>query len=116
VGTFLAHPPDLTIEDVQAAYMIFLKHVFDEIRKVLEKDFRRSALTYAALSTSWRTHLESEGTRPHLYKSIVDASKESYKQWPKSPKGKASEVRPYKPRQSSMTAFDRINLGNCQRA
>ena len=75
---FLGSRRNSQIEVVQAAYTIFFKHVFDEVQKLLEGRFRRSASTYTALSSSWRTYLETEDVRTNLYKSVVKASNKEY--------------------------------------
>jgi hypothetical protein len=114
VGTFLTQPTDFAVNNVQAAYMIFLKHTFDEIRNVIEEGFNELASSYAQFSASWRSYLNDR--RSQLYKSIAHTSKESYLQWRQLAKDIDFKVCPCKPRQSSTTAFDHINLETCQRA
>lgn len=70
--------PDYTVKHMEAVFLIFLGNVFDHIRNILEEHFRGSASDFEALSTSWRSYLESN--REQLYWSIVDASKQSLTQ------------------------------------
>ena len=81
VGIYLNHPPELTINGVQLIYMLFLKHIFEECQKVLTANFLNSALTYTALSSSWRSHLETQGSRAQLYQSAIVATKASFVNW-----------------------------------
>jgi hypothetical protein len=104
VGFFLSRPSESNVNSTQIAYMLFLKHVFDECRKELEKHFLNSTKTHAALSTSWRDHLETDGTRVKLYRSMVDASRESIRQWKETQMTGKFEVRG----QSSQRCITRI--------
>jgi hypothetical protein len=114
----------------EASYMIFLKHVFDEIRK--ELCHLNNASTYAGFATVWHCHLQERllttidettvetTVREKLYDLIVGASNQErakleYDLGPIS-QTRVPEVCPYNPRLLSMISFDHINLEISQHA
>ncbi|KAF8573296.1 hypothetical protein K439DRAFT_1375811, partial [Ramaria rubella] len=73
------HIPSDNVDNVKAYYLVFLRHLFEEVLRELvalytQKD---TAASYEALATSWNVHLQG-GARSTLYKTVIEGANKNW--------------------------------------
>ncbi|KAF8590094.1 hypothetical protein K439DRAFT_1657646 [Ramaria rubella] len=73
------HTPSDNVDNVKAYYLVFLRHLFEEVLRELvalytQKD---TAASYEALATSWNVHLQG-GARSTLYRTVIEGANKNW--------------------------------------
>ena len=63
-----------TVAEAEVHFYIFLGRLFCRVKEELKEIYegKDKAPTYEALATSWRKHLDAQGVRDRLYRSVDD--------------------------------------------